>query len=101
MKMEHVGIVLKEEFMDPHGLSMNALAQAIGVPPNRIHGILHGTRSITADTDLRLTRFFGLTEGYFLRIQECFNIAEAKTKIGRRLKKIVPLSRLKMATLGL
>jgi addiction module HigA family antidote len=95
--MEHVGIVLREEFMEPYGLSMNALAEAIGVPPNRIHGILHGVRSITADTDLRLTKFFGLTEGYFLRIQERFDIAEAKAKIGQRLKKIVPLSRLKMA----
>ena len=64
---ETVGQMLKAEFLEPLKLSQNALAQAIGVPSNRINGIINGTRGITADTDLRLTRYFGLTEGFFLR----------------------------------
>jgi addiction module HigA family antidote len=63
IELESVGIILKEEFMEPHKLSMNALANAIGVPANRIHSIIiRGTRRITADTDLRLAKFFGLSE---------------------------------------
>jgi addiction module HigA family antidote len=100
IELEHVGIVLWEEFMGPHKLSMNALARVIGVPPNRIHGILHGTRRVTADTDLRLTKFFGLSEGYFLRVQECFDISAAKLKIGEHLKRIIPLSRLKIVAIS-
>ena len=67
---ETVGQMLKAEFLEPLKLSQNALAQAIGVPSNRINGIINGTRGITADTDLRLTRYFGLTEGFFLRYQD-------------------------------
>jgi addiction module HigA family antidote len=91
VSLEHVGIVLKEEFMRPYGLSMSALANAIGVPANRIHGILHGVRGITADTDLRLTKFFGLSDGYFLRVQEHYDILMAKRRITNDLKKITPL----------
>jgi antitoxin HigA-1 len=62
------GEILKEEFLNEIGVSQNQLAQAIGVPGNRIHAIFNGTRDITADTDLRLCKFFGLTDGYFLRL---------------------------------
>jgi addiction module HigA family antidote len=95
INLEHAGIVLREEFMEAHGLSVRALASAIGVPANRIHGIVHGIRGITADTDLRLAKFFGLSEGYFLRIQENYEILAAKRKINGDLKKIVPLLALK------
>ena len=78
---ETVGEMLKVEFLEPLKLSQNALAQAIGVPSNRINGIVNGTRGITADTDLRLTRYFGLTEGFFLRYQDAVELVKAKQKI--------------------
>lgn len=74
----HPGIILKEEFLDELGMSMTKLAEAIGVPKNRIHHIVKGTRGITADTDLRLCRFFGLSEGYWLRLQNQYDLMEAK-----------------------
>ncbi len=92
--IDHVGIVLKEEFMEPLGLSMNALARAIDVPANYIHGIVHGTRGISAALDLRLTRYFGLSQGYFLRIQTHYDMVLAKRDISMEsLNKIVPLNR--------
>jgi addiction module HigA family antidote len=60
----HPGEILKEEFLNEIGMSQNQLAHAIGVPGNRIHAIVNGTRDITGDTDLRLCKFFGLSEGY-------------------------------------
>ena len=93
IELDHIGIILKEEFMEPFGLSMNALAKAINVPANRIHGIVHGIRGMTADTDLRLTRYFGLSEGYFLRMQNRYEMIMAKRALGDNLNKIVPLKR--------
>lgn len=63
----HPGEILLEEFLKPMGISQYALAKAIAVPPRRINEIVHGKRAISADTDLRLCKFFGLTEGYWLR----------------------------------
>jgi addiction module HigA family antidote len=79
----HPGEILKEEFLSEIGVSQNQLAQAIGVPGNRIHAIVNGTRDITADTDLRLCKFFGLTDGYFLRLQNAYDTLEAKRRIAR------------------
>ncbi len=62
-------------------MSQNRLAHAIGVPGNRIHAIVNGTRNITADTDLRLCKFFGLSAGYFLRLQNAYDMVEAKRRI--------------------
>lgn len=87
---EPVGQMLKVEFPEPLKLSQNALAQAIGVPSNRINGIINGTRGITADTDLRLTRYFGLTEGFFLRYQNGGELVKVKHRIHAQLDKIVP-----------
>jgi addiction module HigA family antidote len=84
----HPGEILKEEFLNEIGVSQNQLAQAIGVPGNRIHAIINGTRDITADTDLRLCKFFGLTEGYFLRLQNAYDTLEAKRLIAREVAKI-------------
>lgn len=64
------GELLSEEFLKPMGLSQYRLAKEIGVPAQRIGQIVLGRRAITADTDLRLCRFFGLTDGYWLRAQE-------------------------------
>jgi len=92
--IDHVGIVLKEEFMEPLGLSMNALARAIDVPANYIHGIVHGIRGISAALDLRLTRYFGLSQGYFLRIQTHYDMVLAKRDVSMEsLNKIIPLNR--------
>jgi addiction module HigA family antidote len=77
----HAGEILKEEFIEEIGISQNALAKAIHVPANRIHAIVNGTRRITADTDLRLCKFFGLSEGYFLRMQSAYETMEAKREI--------------------
>ncbi|MBO4480864.1 MAG: HigA family addiction module antidote protein [Alphaproteobacteria bacterium] len=92
--IDHVGTVLREEFMEPLNLSMNALARAIGVPANYIHGIVHGTRGISAAIDLRLTRYFGLSQGYFLRIQTHYDMVLASRNItDAELAKIIPLDR--------
>ncbi|MDR1147000.1 MAG: HigA family addiction module antidote protein [Spirochaetaceae bacterium] len=89
--LDHIGKILQEEFMEPYKLSQNALAKAIGVVPSRITDIVNGRRTVTADTDLRLTRLFGLSEGYFLRIQEHIETTLARRKIQTELEKIVPL----------
>lgn len=74
----HPGVILKEEFLDELGISMTKLATAIAVPTNRISFIVKGLRRITADTDLRLSKYFGLSEGYWLRLQIQFDLMEAK-----------------------
>ena len=86
----HPGEILKHEFLDEIGMSQNQLAHAIGVPGNRIHAIVNGTRDITGDTDLRLCKFFGLSEGYFLRLQNAYDTMEAKRRIAAQLAKIKP-----------
>jgi addiction module HigA family antidote len=86
----HPGEILASEFLQGLGMSQNALAAALGVPANRIHAIVKGARDITADTDLRLCRFFGLSEGYFLRLQNAFDTLEAKRRIATALTKIKP-----------
>lgn len=85
-----VGEILKEEFLEEIGMSQNALAKAIAVPANRIHAIVNGTGRVTADTDLRLCRYFGLSEGYFLRLQNAYELMEAKRKLGQVLTEIQP-----------
>jgi len=91
IKLDHVGKILADEFMEPYNLSQNALSKAIGVSPSRITDIVNGRRGITADTDLRLTRLFGLSEGYFLRLQEHIKTTLVKQKISNELARIVPV----------
>jgi len=86
----HAGEILKEEFLDPLGMSQNALARAIGVPPRRINEIVLGKRAITADTDLRLSRYFGMSEGFFLRLQTSHDLMERKRALGDALDRITP-----------
>lgn len=86
-----VGEMLNEEFLIPNNLSQNALAIAIGVPANRINGIIKDIRGISADTDLRLCKYFGLSEGYFLRYQDSVDLAKAKQKLGSDLDNIISL----------
>ncbi|OLO08358.1 addiction module antidote protein, HigA family [Salinicola sp. MH3R3-1] len=74
----HPGEILLEEFIEPMGLTKNALATSIGVPATRIGEITRGTRSITADTDLRLSIYFGTSQGYWLRLQNAYDLEEAR-----------------------
>src|ERR1700680_2626982 len=84
----HPGDILRHEFLDEIGMSQNHLAHSIGATPNRIHAIVNRTRDITADTDLRLCKFFALTEGYFLRLQNAYDTMEAKRRITAQVAKI-------------
>ena len=90
LRNPHPGEILKEEFLAEIGMSQNALGKALGVPGNRIHAIVNGTRDISADTDLRLCKFFGLSEGYFLRLQNVYDTMEAKRRISKELATIKP-----------
>jgi antitoxin HigA-1 len=92
LKNPHPGDILKHEFLAQIGMSQNALADAIGVPRNRIHAIINGARDVSADTDLRLAKFFGVSEGYFLRLQNAFDTLEAKRKIAKQITRIKPYS---------
>lgn len=84
------GELLLEEFLKPMVISQYRLAKEIGVPAQRISEIVSGKRSITADTDLRLCRFFGLSNGYWLRAQAAFDTEVAERTLGPLLNKITP-----------
>lgn len=86
----HPGEILLEDFLKPMGISQYRLAKEIGVPPQRIGEIVAGCRSITADTDLRLCRFFGLSEGYWLRGQARYDTEVAKDVFVGEIWKILP-----------
>jgi addiction module HigA family antidote len=86
----HPGEILLEEFLRPMALSQTALAAAIGVPPRRINEIVLGKRAITADTALRLARYFRMSEGFFLGLQSDYELMERKRQLGDRLKSIKP-----------
>ena len=86
----NAGEILLDEFMQPLGLSQNALARAIGVPPRRINEIVHGRRAITADTDLRLARYFGMSDGFFLGLQMDYELMEGRRALGDTLGRIMP-----------
>ncbi|MCC7259830.1 MAG: HigA family addiction module antidote protein [Alphaproteobacteria bacterium] len=86
----HAGDILRIEFLEELPLSQNALAKAIGVPANRINAIVNGTRRVTADTDLRLCKYFGLSEGFWLRLQNAYETREAKRAIAAQIARIRP-----------
>lgn len=85
------GELLKEEFLEPLGISQYRLAKEIGVPAGRIGQVVAGKRAITADTDLRLCRFFGLSNGYWLRAQAAYDTEVAEHELADELAKITPL----------
>jgi addiction module HigA family antidote len=87
----NIGEVLVQEFLGPMNISQNALAKALSIPQNRLSDIINGKRGISADTDLRLCRYFGLTDGYFSGMQMDFERIAARRKIQGELEKIVPL----------
>ncbi len=84
----HPGDVLLHEFLEPLGLSQNALARAIDVPPRRINEIVLGKRGISADTAVRLARALGTSERFWLGLQIDFDLEEAQAALGAKLKKI-------------
>lgn len=84
------GELLREEFLVPMGISQYRLAKEIGVPAQRISEIVKGKRAITADTDLRLCRFFGLSNGYWLRAQVAYDTEVAEDVLAKELSKITP-----------
>ena len=86
-----IGEVLDLEFLKPLNISQNALAKALGIPQNRISEIVNGKRGISADTDLRLCKYFGLSDGFFAGMQMDFERIAAKRKLQNELKKITPL----------
>ena len=84
------GALLREDFLEPMGISQYRLAKEIGVPAQRIGDIVAGKRAITADTDLRLCRFFGLSNGYWLRAQAAYDTEVAEEALAKTLAKIKP-----------
>ena len=84
------GEILLEEFLRPLDMSQTALARALNVPPRRINEIVLGKRAVTADTDLRLTRYFGLTPGFFLGLQADHDLMERRRELGSDLDRIRP-----------
>ena len=87
----HPGEILMEECLEPLAVSQNRLAVAIGVPPRRINEIVHGKRRITADTALRLARYFGTTDRFWLNLQTRFDLEIEKDHLGNALDRIEPL----------
>ncbi len=90
LSFPHPGRLLREEFLEPMGLTPYKLAKEIGVPLTRITAILAETRSVTADTGLRLDRYFGLSDGYWLGLQHDYDLRQAKRALGRTLERIKP-----------
>lgn len=86
----HPGEVLKHDFMDPLGLSSNALAEALGVTPARINEIVRGRRGITADTALRLARYFGTDAQSWMNLQDQYELEVARREAGKSLETIRP-----------
>jgi addiction module HigA family antidote len=81
----HPGEVLSEEFLKPLDLSINALAIALRVPANRIGGIIKGKRSVSADTAMRLARYFGTTPEFWINLQAMHDLTKARIELGRRI----------------
>jgi addiction module HigA family antidote len=91
MAPTHPGAILREEFLEPMGIRDYWLAQAIGVPQTRISAITHGRRRISADTGLRLSRYLGMSEGFWTGLQEDYEREVAKDHLGDALDSIHPI----------
>ena len=85
----HPGEILREEFLDPLGISQYRLAKDTSVPPRRINEIVRGMRAITADTALRLARYFGTSEHFWLNLQIHYDLEVEKDRLGDRLRREV------------
>lgn len=87
----HPGEILQVEYLEPLGVTQHRLAVAIGVPPRRINEIVHGKRGITADTALRLARFFGTSERFWLNLQSRYEVETERDRLAGTLEQIEPL----------
>ena len=87
----HAGEILLEEFMQPYGLSQNALAKALHVTPRRINEIVNAKRSITADTALRLARFFGNSAEFWMNLQNRYDLEVARDSLSQKIDTEVAL----------
>lgn len=85
----HPGELLSEEFMEPMGITPYALAKGIGVDQMRVHKIIKGERSITADTALRLSRYFGMSDGYWINAQSHYDLEMTKMERGEEITRAV------------
>ena len=85
----HPGEILKEEFLEPMGISQYRLSKDIGVPPRRINEIVHGKRAISPDTALRLARYFGMTETFWSNLQAHYDLEVQRDLLGDQLEKEV------------
>jgi addiction module HigA family antidote len=97
LKNIHPGEILELEFLRPMQLSQNQIARDIAVPPRRINEIVHGNRSITADTSIRLAKYFNLSDDFFLGLQKDYDLEESKKKIGNQVSSIKPCPYLSLA----
>lgn len=86
MQPIHPGQILLDDFLEPLGLSQYRLAKSISVPPRRINEIVHGKRAVTADTALRLSRFFGTSDRFWLNLQTRFDLEVEKDRLGELLE---------------
>jgi addiction module HigA family antidote len=86
----HPGEMLREEFIKPMGITPNRLAKAIGVPAPRVNDIVLEKRSISADTAVRLARFFGNSPEFWMNLQASYDLRKAKAELGKKLEKIKP-----------
>ncbi len=82
----HPGEILAEEFLEPLGMSSNALALALRVPANRIGAIVKGKRAVSADTALRLARFFGTSAEFWMNLQAMHDLTKAKMELGKTIE---------------
>jgi addiction module HigA family antidote len=89
----HPGEILLEEFLEPLGVSQYRLAKDISVPPRRVNEIVHGKRAISADTALRLSRYFGTSERFWMNLQTRYDLEVEKERLQRRLEKEVVVLR--------
>jgi len=89
LKPVHPGDILREDFMKPMKLTGYRLAKAINVPAQRINDIIHCKRAVTADTDLRLARYFGISEGIFVGIQTKYDLEITRRKVGKQITREV------------
>jgi antitoxin HigA-1 len=87
----HPGEVLQEDFLDGFGVTQNKLAVSIGVPPRRINEIVHGKRGITADTALRLGKYFGTSAQFWLNLQSHYDLDVAEDRVAEQIAAITPL----------
>ena len=93
IKTPTVGEILKEEFMEPLNVSAYKLANDVHVPVSRVQDILHGRRKITVDTSLRLAKYFGVSDDFFLKIQNDIDLRNMKMNLKKEIESIVALER--------